>query len=73
MGWYFWYVVGLIVGAIATIVITRLINGSRTPRGTLTVDRSDPDKLVYLFDIEELSSIDRSGIIVLNIKYKSHN
>ena len=73
MGWYFWYVVGLLVGAIVTLVIIRLMNGPRTPRGTLTVDRSDPDKLVYLFDIEELSSIDRSGTITLDIKYKSHN
>ena len=51
MGWYFWYVIGLIVGAIATLAIVRLIKPK--PSGTFYMDFSDPNKDICRLDLEE--------------------
>lgn len=58
-----WLIVGFVVGLLMN-VINRLLE---RPAGVLKIDRSNPEKDVYRFEIDDLDSLHKKKRIVLKI------
>ena len=54
---------GFIAGTALTIIMYKL----RSTAGTLKIDRSNPDKDSYLFEIDDLDSLSRKKHVILKI------
>ena len=51
-------IIGMLVAAFATI---------RMQAGTLKIDKSNPEKDVYLLEIDDLDNIDKKDFIILRV------
>lgn len=58
-----WLIVGFVVGLLMNVV-NRLLE---RPAGVLKIDRSNPEKDVYRFEIDDLDSLRKKKRIVLKI------
>ena len=61
--WYLWFVIGIICGSIVTNVIFAIKSAS----GVLRVDRTNPEKDLYRFEINDLDAISKKKLITLRI------
>lgn len=61
-----WFCIGMLVGIVVTLIIgfSKLLT---TARGTLKIDRSNPEKDLYLFEIDDLDELSKKKRILLNI------
>lgn len=61
-----WFCIGMLVGVVVTLIIgfSKLLT---TARGTLKIDRSNPEKDLYLFEIDDLDELSKKKRILLNI------
>lgn len=66
-----WFCIGMLVGVVATLIISfsRLLT---TARGTLKIDRSNPEKDLYLFEIDDLDELSKKKRILLNIDHDAN-
>lgn len=55
--------IGVVVGTIVTILITKLCAGS----GVLRIDHSDPEKDVYRFELDRFEDLRKKKRIVMRI------
>lgn len=63
MVWYLWLIIGFFTGSIFTSIICRI----RSASGVLKIDRSNPEKDIYRFDVRDLDSIAKKKRIILKI------
>jgi hypothetical protein len=61
----------IIVGFIAGIIFT-LLCCRKKPAGTLRIDRSNPNKDIYRFDVGDLDKLSTKRRIVLDIDPNAH-
>ena len=59
------------LGVIVGFLVCMLINTVLRAAGTLKIDRSNPDKDQYLFEIKDLDSLAKKKKIVLKIDNKA--
>lgn len=60
---YLWF--GVLIG-----ITINLISAIKHSHGVLTIDKSDPDKDSYLFEIDDLDSIEKTEWIRLKVVKK---
>ena len=58
-----WLIVGFVVGLLMDVIVRLL----ERPAGVLKIDRSDPEKDVYRFEVDDLDSLHKKKRIVLKI------
>lgn len=58
-----WLIVGFVVGLLMDVIVRLL----ERPAGVLKIDRSNPEKDVYRFEIDDLDSLHKKKRIVLKI------
>lgn len=58
-----WLIVGFVVGLLMNGIVRLL----ERPAGVLKIDRSNPEKDVYRFEIDDLDSLHKKKRIVLKI------
>lgn len=58
-----WFISGIVVGA-GLVILVQLI---RPSSGTLKVDRSNPNKDLYLFEVSNLPALKRKKTIILKV------
>ena len=58
-----WLIVGFVVGLLMGAIVRLL----ERPAGVLKIDRSNPEKDVYRFEIDDLDSLHKKKRIVLKI------
>lgn len=61
--WYWWFIAGLLFGAALTFVSLKL----KKKDGTLVIDRTNPNKDVMRFDINDLDILYKKKEIVLKV------
>lgn len=61
------YSIAFLVGLLAGIAISIIFHGMQRTSGTLRIDRSNPEKDVYRFDIDKLDNLHEKKRIVLKI------
>lgn len=66
-----WFCIGMLVGVVATLIISfsKLLT---TARGTLKIDHSNPEKDLYLFEIDNLDELSKKKRILLNIDHDAN-
>jgi hypothetical protein len=57
------FIVGVVLGTILTV----LLWCTKKPSGTLRIDRSNPEKDIYRFDIDNFDSLAKQKEIVLKV------
>lgn len=63
-----WLIVGFVVGFVVGLLMMNVINRLlERPAGVLKIDRSNPEKDVYRFEIDDLDSLHKKKRIVLKI------
>ena len=60
---YIWFIAGVVAGVIATIIVYSI----QTKHGTLRIDRSNPERDVFRFDIDDLDILTKKRRVILNI------
>lgn len=65
---YIAFVVGICVGAF----ITNLVMDARSGFGTLRIDHSNPEKDVYLFDIDKFEDISGKKRVILRVDHNAN-
>ena len=63
----FWVVFGFILG----IAVTLFVQSIRTVYGVLRIDKKNPEKELYRFDIDDLEALDKKKRIVLRIDHNA--
>lgn len=58
-----WLIVGFVVGLLMDAIVRLL----ERPAGVLKIDRSNPEKDVYRFEVDDLDSLHKKKRIVLKI------
>ena len=58
-----WLIVGFVVGLLMDVIVRLL----ERPAGVLKIDRSNPEKDVYRFEIDDLDSLHKKKRIALKI------
>ena len=61
--WYWWFISGLLFGAVAACVCLKL----KKKDGTLVIDQTNPSKDVMRFDIDNLDILYKKKEIVLKV------
>lgn len=61
--WLF-LVLGIVIGSVMTVLLRKIITGS----GTLFVDCSDPEKVLYRIELEDLDEMDSKRYFILKIE-----
>ena len=66
-----WFCIGILVGVVVTLIIgfSKLLT---TARGTLKIDYSNPEKDLYLFEIDDLDELSKKKRILLNIDHNAN-
>ena len=66
-----WFCIGMLVGVVVTLIIgfSKLLT---TARGTLKIDYSNPEKDLYLFEIDDLDELSKKKRILLNIDHNAN-
>lgn len=64
--WYLWFLIGVIVGVILTTIIYVLVHHKRTI-GVLQIDRTNPEKDVYRFDIKDFDALTKKKHIIMKV------
>lgn len=59
-------IIGIVVGLVTSFIFTRILG---TTHGVLKIDHSNPDKELYRFEIDDLSSLSKKTRIILNIDH----
>ena len=67
MMYVLWFVGGMMVGIIVAVIIHSL----RTTVGTLRIDRTNPEKDVYRFDVDNLDKLSKQKRIILKVDNKA--
>lgn len=62
------FIVGMLIGIIVCVITARI---SRRSAGTLKIDRSNPNKDVYRFDIDNLDALSTKKKITLKVDNKA--
>lgn len=57
------FIVGVVLGTIFTI----LFSHAKKPSGTLRIDRSNPERDIYRFDVDDFDSLAKQKQIVLKV------
>ena len=65
--WYWWFIIGAIVGVIITSITCFIFNKKRSSYGILKIDHSNPEKDVYRFEVLDLDDLSRKKVIVLKV------
>ena len=65
---YIAFVVGILVG----VLITTVVMGARSGFGTLRIDHSNPEKDVYLFDIDKFEDISDKKRVILRVDHNAN-
>lgn len=65
--WYWWFIIGAIVGVIITSITCFIFNKKRSSYGTLKIDNSNPEKDIYRFEVRDLDDLSRKKVIVLKV------
>ena len=60
--YWLWFAIGVFIGSITTSIIFYARSS-----GTLKIDRTNPEKDVYRFEIDDLDSLHKKKRIVLKI------
>ena len=63
----FWFVLGAFVSALGSCIIDRI----RSARGVLRVDHSNPQKDLYLFEIDDIEKINKKKYVNLKIDHNA--
>lgn len=63
----FWVIFGFVLG----IAVTLFIQSIRTVYGVLRIDKKNPEKELYRFDIDNLEVLDKKKRIVLKIDHNA--
>lgn len=61
------YFIGYIVGVVTYAIISTIMELIRSAWGTLTVDRSNPEKDVYKLNIDDLDSLNVKKRVILRV------
>lgn len=61
--WYLWLILGVIIGAVVTIIVMCKL----TTYGTLKIDHSDPEKDIYRFDVDDIDKLSKKKRVVLYV------
>lgn len=64
----FIYVLSTLLVIIATVCMVRLVDKIRWGTGVLRINRSDPNKDVYRFEIDDIDILDKKKKILITIK-----
>ena len=66
-----WFCIGMLVGVVVTLIIgfSKLLT---TARGALKIDHSNPEKDLYLFEIDDLDELSKKKRILLNIDHNAN-
>lgn len=69
MGIEFWlmFILGFCFGLLAAAVFQQ----SKTVSGTLKIDHSDPEKDIYLFEIDDLDRLDKKTRVYLKVDHNA--
>ena len=63
----FWVIFGFVLG----IAVTLFVQSIRTVYGVLRIDKKNPEKELYRFDIDDLEVLDKKKRIVLKIDHNA--
>ena len=64
-------IVWVIIGMAAGILLSRILDRTRTSSGVLRIDRTNPAKDIYRFDIDDLDALDKKKRIILTIDHNA--
>lgn len=69
MSWetFIFYVIGIVVGSIATFILSRI----HTKKGTLRIDHSDSEKDIYRFDLDGVCD-KKTKKFILKVDHNAH-
>lgn len=69
MGMEFWlmFILGFCFGLLGAVVYQQ----SKTMSGTLKIDHSDPEKDMYLFEIDDLDKLDKKTRVYLKVDHSA--
>lgn len=61
------FTVGLVAGLLMATIITNVIWISRTTKGTLKIDQTNPNKDIYRFEVKDLDVLSKKKAILIKI------
>lgn len=69
MGMEFWlmFILGFLFGLFAAVIYQQ----SKVISGTLKIDHSDPEKDMYLFEIDDLDKLDKKNRVCLKVDHNA--
>ena len=60
-------IITAVVSFLAGVVVDRIVYNSLHTVGTLNIDKSDPEKDSYSFDVDDLDKLSTKKVIILKV------
>jgi hypothetical protein len=61
------FVIGYLIGVVAEAIFATIWDCIRSARGTLVIDKTDPEKDLYRLDLDDLDAIEKKKRVDLKV------